>query len=181
MSPPIVLAPHAVLAKKAETVTKFDVKLKRLIRDMKATLNSTTNPKGVGLAAPQIGVATRLFITKPTTKSPIRVFINPEIIESSGMEEANDKNDSKLEGCLSVPSIWGKVKRNTTVTLQYVDETGTPHTETFHGLMAVIVQHETDHTNGILFTQRLVEQRGKAYIITKDHDGKDTLQELSIT
>ncbi len=186
---PIVTTPHPVLSTPAKTITSFDKRLAKLIRIMKATFRAATNPKGVGLAAPQIGEPWRVFITRPTEKSAIRVFINPEIITYSsdrtdGVPERENPpagEAGKLEGCLSIPKIWGKVQRATSLTIRYQDETGGSHTEEFSGFLATIIQHETDHTNGILYVQRVLEQKGKLYQSAKDENGKEILEEVTIT
>lgn len=179
---PIIKAPHTVLVAKAKTVVQFDKRLHKLITDMRQTLVATTNPKGVGLAAPQIGESWRVFITKPNEKAPVRVFINPEIIaRSDELTDGVPERSKKLEGCLSIPKLWGKVKRATHLTLRFQDEKGDTHEEHFEGFLATIIQHETDHTNGILYTQRVLEQQGKLYEPGKDHDGKEILQEVKIT
>lgn len=179
---PIVTVPNTVLSSPAKSIPVFDKKLKILIRNMSEALLATSNPKGVGLAAPQIGEGVRVFLTKPNDKIGIRVFINPEIITKS--EETTDgvpERSNKLEGCLSIPNVWGKVKRTTKLTLRYQDETGALHEEEFSGFLATIIQHETDHVNGILFTQRVLEQKGKLYQTTTDDDGKEVLDEIKLT
>jgi len=174
---PIVHVPNDVLIHPSKLITSFDKKLDDLIKEMKATLVATKNPKGVGLAAPQIGQDVRLFITKENAKADIRIFINAEILSSVGPDAAKD---GKLEGCLSIPTIWGKVKRSTEVTLRYQDEHGNPHTETLTGFLATIIQHETDHINGILFTQRILEQKGKLFQTVTNKEGKEELEEITI-
>lgn len=197
----IVHAPNEVLTTQAKTVTEFNKRLTKLIEEMKKTLRGEKNPKGVGLAAPQIGEPWRVFLTRPTEKSKIRTFINPEIIKRS--DEMTDgvpsrgsakgsgdgsgsarrdlaPPDNKLEGCLSIPGIWGKVKRSTSLTLRFQDEKGTIYTEDFDGFLATIIQHETDHTNGILYTQRVLEQRGKLFQSTKNKEGKEILDEIQV-
>ncbi len=147
---------------------------------MKATLLAATNPKGVGLAAPQIGEPWRVFITKPL--ADIRVFINPEIIQiSTKKTDGVPERENKLEGCLSIPKIWGRVHRAEGLTLKYQDESGGSHTEKFSGFLATIIQHETDHTNGILYVQRVLEQKGKLYQSARDENGKEILEEVTIT
>lgn len=178
---PIVLVPNAVLTKSAQTVVNFDRALEKLIVEMKAALQATTNPKGVGLAAPQIGESWRVFITRPKEDSKIRVFVNPEIIKRSDqITDGVPERENKLEGCLSIPTIWGKVKRAKALTLRFQDEKGVPHEEAFKGFMATIIQHETDHTNGILYTQRVLEQKGKLYQTGKNDEGKEILEEIII-
>lgn len=179
---PIVHIPHPVLTKPAAIVTAFDGKLTKTIEDMKESLLSATNPRGVGLAATQIGLGLRIFVTKPNQKAKIRVFINPEIIKPSlDVTDGVPERDNKLEGCLSIPNIWGKVRRATKLTLRYQDEAGAQHEEEFSGFLATIIQHETDHINGILFTQRVLEQKEKLFQVTEDEDGKEVLEELKLT
>lgn len=177
----MVTVPNTVLTTKAKPVLTFDKKLDVLISDMKTTLKETVNPKGVGLAAPQIGVSLQVFITRPTEKSEIRVFINPEIQKKSEtITDGVPERDNKLEGCLSIPKIWGRVKRATALTLQYQDEKGETHVEDFNGFLATIIQHETDHLNGTLFTHRVLEQKGKFYEATVDENGKEVLDEVEL-
>ena len=181
MKRPIVHIPSDILSAVSKTVTSFDKRLEKLVSDMKTTLLATENPKGVGLAAVQIGELWRVFITKPTPKAPVLVFINPEIIDTS--EQTTDgvpERDNKLEGCLSIPDIWGKVRRHESATLRYQDIQGQTHEEVFNGFMATIIQHETDHTNGVIFTRRVLEQNGPLYQQTKDKQGKSVLEEFKI-
>lgn len=166
----IVLAPHAVLTKGVRAVKKIDKKIRELVYDMEETLIAQVDPQGVGLAAPQVNIDLAIFIIKPTLKSETLVFINPKILdikklhpESNEGENNKDEEDVKLEGCLSIPKIWGPVERNTKVLVEYQDLTGEKKTEWFGGFKAVIIQHETDHLNGILFTQRVLEQKKKLY------------------
>ncbi len=180
---PIVHTPNPILTTPAKTVTWFDKRLLRLVKDMEETLKATRKPKGVGLAAPQIGEPYRVFITKPSPKDKIRVFINPEIISMS-----NDNNDERqliqrekqLEGCLSIPNIWGHVTRANAVVLRYQDIEEKTHEELIEGFLATIVQHETDHVNGILFTQRAMEQQEKLYRTKIDKNGKEYLEEIEL-
>lgn len=177
----IVKVPNTVLTTPAQSIEQFDQKLLTLIEDMKSVLRATRKPKGVGLAAPQVGLPYRIFITRPKEDDPIRVFINPEIIERSEDEtDGVPDRTNKLEGCLSIDGIWGKVKRAARVTLRYQDESGASHQEAFSGFLATIIQHETDHTNGILYTNRVLEQKGKLFQTVKDDEGKEVLEELHI-
>lgn len=167
----IVLAPHTVLTKGVRAVKKIDKKIRELVYDMEETLIAQVDPQGVGLAAPQVNIDLAIFIIKPTLKSETLVFINPKILdikkspppELSEETSEKDEEDVKLEGCLSIPKIWGPVERNTRVLVEYQDLTGEKKTEWFGGFKAVIIQHETDHLNGILFTQRVLEQKKKLY------------------
>lgn len=186
----ILSAPNPVLSVDAKnyTFTKGDKFLPKLLKEMEDALLSASDPKGVGLAAPQIGKSLSIFITKPTEKSKIQVFINPQIIEteqkSSQKSEARSqrpaKKPVKLEGCLSLPDIWGEVKRSEHVTISYFDENGKKFTKKFTGFMATIVQHEIDHLHGTLFPKRVLEQKGKLYHSSKDKKGEDEFEEISI-
>jgi len=185
----IVKIPDPVLSSRAKEVVKIDRKITEIIKKMKRTLVESSNPKGVGLAAPQIGVNLRIFITRLTYKSPIAVFINPEItfrskavseIERTEKNETNAAHEKKLEGCLSIPNVWGYLKRARTVKLRYLNLDGLTKEEEFTGFMATIVQHETDHLNGVLFTQRVLEQNQKLYRIEKNEKGEEKLVEIEL-
>ncbi len=176
----IVTIPEEVLTRTAKPVVNFDKKLHTLIREMAAALRATKNPKGVGLAAPQIGVSLQVFITRPTATSQIQTFINPVIVSRGEPTEEKEKKDARLEGCLSIPGIWGNVTRSPSLTIHFHDETGENHTETIDGFHATIIQHEIDHLNGILFTQRVLEGKNKLYRTTYDKEGKEVLEEISL-
>jgi len=191
----IISAPNEVLSQQAKPVpirsgevTKIDGSLHNLIEEMNETLAATTDPEGVGLAAPQIGRSLQLFIIKPTPKSKEQIFINPKVtlIETNELnsppvqnEPKKTKEDTKLEGCLSLPAIWGEVKRAPQVLVEYLDEQGKPHTQTFSGFPAIIIQHEYDHLNGILFPKRVLEQNNKLYKSHKEK-GKDVFEEIEL-
>lgn len=181
----IVSAPNSVLSQKAK---EFDFKKDKkniapLLLEMEEALLSASDPKGVGLAAPQIGKSIAVFITKPTEKAKILAFFNPEIVDSQPsqkLEARSKKRVRKLEGCLSLPNIWGEVLRAPAVTLSYQDKTGKKKTKKFTGFMATIVQHETDHLNGILFPKHVLEQKGNLYRSYKNEEGQDEFEELPI-
>lgn len=175
----IVNAPNAILSQTAKKVVKFDRNVQKLINDMEKALVTQKDPEGVGLAAPQIGKSLRIFIMKPTPKAKCTVVINPEILETTkGKKEKSET--TKLEGCLSLPQIWGEVERNESITLSYQDETGRTHTKTFTGFLATIVQHEVDHLNGILFPKRVLEGKGALYKSHKDKQGKEIFDPIDL-
>lgn len=159
------------------------------LKDMEETLLEAHDPKGVGLAAPQVGRSVSIFMAKPTEKSKIFVFINPKILSIEqnpnnpnlpNLPKQKPKKVKKLEGCLSLPSIWGYVKRAPVVTLSYFDPRGVQRTKKFTGFMATIIQHEVDHLHGILFPRRVLEQKGKLYKSTKNEKGEDEFEEIEI-
>ncbi len=133
------------------------------------TLDAQTDPQGVGLAAPQVGVGQAVFIMKPAEDGPTTACINPHILEKKGtarpmtkkkgsQEKRKSDSHNKLEGCLSIPKIWGAVARYPALTLEYQDEKGAVHKKQFSGFEAIIVQHEMDHLQGVLFTSRSLSQ-----------------------
>ena len=185
----IITVPNKILTTPAKPVGKIDKKIKQIIQQMKDDLINKKNPTGVCLAATQIGISLRLFITKPTQTSPVDVFINPQITWSSTdlaeIERPSDtkptlRKDRKLEGCLSIPDVWGYLKRPSKVKLKYTDIKGQPQEKEFSGFIATIIQHETDHINGILFTQRVLEQEQKFYRIEEDDNGEEELVEIQL-
>jgi peptide deformylase len=156
---PVVAFGDPVLKKVAVEIDANYPDLQQLIANMFDTMY---NAKGVGLAAPQIGKSIRLFIVDatPFSEDPEneeeaalagfkRIFINAKITAESGKEWAFN------EGCLSIPKIREDVMRKPDVTISYVDEHFKPHTEKFSGLAARIIQHEYDHIEGKLFTDRI--------------------------
>lgn len=186
----IISVPNPILTTPAKPVARIDKKTLRVLDQMKSQLVNAQKPKGVGLAATQIGIPLQIFITKPTSKSPIDVFINPEILwKSKELTEiirpkdngkTSAKDEKKLEGCLSIPNIWGYLKRSSKVKLRYTDIKGNIQEKEFDGFMAIIIQHETDHLNGILFTRRVLEQKQKLYKIEEDDKGNEKLIEMKI-
>ncbi|PLX88909.1 MAG: peptide deformylase [Desulfuromonas sp.] len=140
--------PNPVLAEKSRPVECFDAALCGLAEDMAETMYDAP---GVGLAAPQVGVLTRLIVIDCSGKEEppdLIVAANPEIIakEGSCLEE---------EGCLSVPGYYARVARSTQVTLRYQSLDGQVQELNADGLLAVAIQHEIDHLNGVLFVDRL--------------------------
>jgi Glu-tRNA(Gln) amidotransferase subunit E-like FAD-binding protein len=89
-------------------------------------------------------------------------------------------HNTKLEGCLSLPNIWGEIARKPSITLSYLDKKGKNHTKTFKGLFSVIIQHEVDHLNGILFPKKVLEQKGKLYKSHKNEKGEDVFEKIEI-
>ena len=158
---PIVAYGDPVLRKKAKEIPQDYPKLKELIENMWETMYGAY---GVGLAAPQVGLPVRLFMidTSPFAEDEDlteeerkeledlkKVFINPTILEETGDEWAFS------EGCLSIPDIREDVFRKPEITIEYYDEDFNKYTENYKGLAARVIQHEYDHIEGILFTDKL--------------------------
>jgi len=168
---PIIAYGDPILRKMSEEIDESYPDLKEFINDMYETMYDSS---GVGLAAPQVGRSIRLFIIDgekygeedESLLNFKEVFINPIIIEETGQEW--DFN----EGCLSIPGIREDVRRKPQITLEYYDENFVLKEEIFDGVAARIIQHEYDHIEGVLFTDRINPLRrrllkGKLHNIAK--------------
>jgi peptide deformylase len=157
---PIVAYGDAVLKKKAQDITKDYPDLKKVIDNMFETMH---NAKGVGLAAPQVGLSIRLFIVDASPFAEDqeheneskelegfkKIFINAQILKEGGTPWKFN------EGCLSIPTIREDVERKPTLKIRYLDENFIPHEEEYDGIKARIIQHEYDHIEGILFIDKI--------------------------
>lgn len=151
---PIYLYGQPVLRKVAEDITPDYPELKSLIESMFDTMHQA---EGIGLAAPQVGLAIRLVVVDldvlsedfPEFKDFSRVYINAHIIETS------DETDTMEEGCLSLPGIHEKVTRPSRIHVQYLDENFVEHDEWVEGYLARVMQHEFDHLEGKVFSDRI--------------------------
>jgi peptide deformylase len=168
----IVTLPEPILRRKARPVTQFDRELQTLIDDMIETMRAAP---GVGLAAPQVDVSTRLIVVEyaeeeppveaplaeapgepaepaleapPPPKPKLYVMANPEIVRAS------EETVTGVEGCLSIPDLVGELERNETVHIRAFNRHGRPMKLKATGWLARIFQHEIDHLNGVLFTDR---------------------------
>lgn len=151
---PIVIYNDSILTLPGEEIDNTYENLSTLIEDMFETMYEAS---GIGLAAHQVGLPIKLFIIDlipykegdETLKDFKKIFINAEIVEEEGEEFA------ATEGCLSIPGIHEEIKRKPKIRLKYLDENFVQHDEWFEGLAARCIQHEYDHTNGILFTKKI--------------------------
>ena len=145
-----------MLRKMAEDITPEYPNLKELIQNMYDTLDRS---EGIGLAAPQIGLAIRLVVINldllsedmPEYKGYIHTFINAHIVEYDDTEK-----DVSEEGCLSLPGLHEKVTRPTRIRVQYMDENFVEHDEWVSGYLARVMQHEFDHLDGKVFTDHIM-------------------------
>ncbi len=153
---PIYTYGHPVLRKVAEDIPTDYPQLSQLIADMYETMDASS---GVGLAAPQIGKSIRVVVIDldvlkddfPEYEGYRHAFINPHIIE---VDETSEKITMD-EGCLSVPGMNEKVARYSRIHVQYLDEDLKPHDEWVEGYLARVMQHEFDHLEGIIYTDRI--------------------------
>lgn len=148
---PVVSYPDPLLRRKAKKVNNIDSSVQRLINDMVETMHQV---RGVGLAAPQIGVPLRVIVIELPGEETI-AMVNPEIVKRSGERLV-------IEGCLSVPGYRGEIKRSLKVTAKGLDLRGREIRIKGEGLLAQALEHETDHLNGILYIDH-VESEDKLY------------------
>jgi peptide deformylase len=174
----IVIVPHPALRKISKPVLETDIKnteFKRLLQDLSQAL--ATRDDGVGLSAPQIAINKRVFVvsgkvfdknwlndkSSSQAKTEDEYFINPKILKVS------KKLSTLEEGCLSIPEIYGMVKRPATVTMEYFDKNGENQKKKATGILARIFQHEIDHLDGILFTDKATDIKR----LTELHDNSE--------
>ena len=148
----IITVPNPILRKKTHKVTDFGRDLQKLVKDMIETMREAP---GVGLAAPQVGLPERLVVIEyadeendENAKPELYVLVNPEIVETS------DIMVTGIEGCLSVPELVGEVERYESIVIKGQNRHGKPIKLAPHGWLARIFQHEIDHLDGILYTDR---------------------------
>lgn len=149
--------PDPLLKKRSETITKITPELRQLAEDMAETMYAED---GIGLAAPQVGQLVRMVVidlSGPEERSNLRVYVNPVL------EPLDDEMEPGEEGCLSVPDLRSDVKRYTRVRMKATDLEGNLIEEEAHGLMAVCMQHECDHLDGVLFVDRISRLKKNMY------------------
>ncbi|KKT28975.1 MAG: Peptide deformylase [Candidatus Collierbacteria bacterium GW2011_GWC2_44_18] len=168
----ILVTPDKFLRIKARPVASYDKKLEKQISEMIKILKSSKDPEGVGLAATQVGLDRRLFIIFINGKQEI--FINPTISKPSEAMLSDihtKKKDRWLEGCLSLPKIWGFVDRPYSIEIDYltpVDGQLVPRHRKFEDVESAYIQHENDHLDGVLFTDHILKQGGQIFKETSD-------------
>ena len=145
----------AILRKKCRPVDEVNDRIRMILDDMVETMREAN---GVGLAAPQIGMMRRMFVAEPEPDE-VYFFVNPEITEKEGMQESS-------EGCLSVPGYSGLVDRPEKITIKGLDRDGNHQEYTFEGFKAVVMCHEYDHLDGILYIDKAKEM----YQVTDEAD-----------
>jgi peptide deformylase len=152
---PIYIYGHPVLRKETQDIDASYPNLKELVDNMYETMY---NADGVGLAAPQVGLVDRIFVIdlspladeeSPQYEGLKKTFINARITSRTGDMVSTE------EGCLSIPGINESVPRHDEIEIEYLDENLEPHTETFTGFTARVIQHEYDHIDGILFIDHI--------------------------
>ena len=137
-----------ILRKQSRKVESFDEKIKILVADMIETMYDAD---GVGLAAPQVGILKRILVIDIYDETGVKVLINPEIVDQKGEQ-------IDVEGCLSIPGVSGTVKRPEYIKVKGFDQEGKEIVVEGEGLLARALCHEIDHLDGILFTDKIIEE-----------------------
>jgi peptide deformylase len=159
---PIRIAPDPVLRQKATRVRNIDTSIHELIKNMLETMHDAP---GVGLAAPQIGVPLRVIVIGIPEQEDF-ALINPEVVKTKGERVVN-------EGCLSIPGYMGQLKRAESVIVKGRDPTGKEVRIKANELLAQALEHEIDHVNGVLYTDRLESEDDLKKIEPKDVEETD--------
>lgn len=176
----VVKAPDPRLRIQTKPVKKFGPALIKTLKQMVKLTKTFKDPEGVGLASTQVGLEEAFFVAKNLPagrhgRTKFMMVINPKIISSG------KRTKIYFEGCLSTPNIWGEVKRHIQIKVSYQDPMGKQIITPLKGVLAWIFQHEIDHLNGVLFQDRVLEQKGKFYKYTgKDKTGTDMFEEITI-
>lgn len=170
----VVTVPDNRLRIKTKPVKKVSPVLGKTFDEMIKLTLSFEDPEGVGLASTQIGEKEQYFVAKKTDGRFI-CCVNPKITKLS------PKTKVYLEGCLSIPDVYGNVRRHQWVEVEYLDRFGVKHKERLTGILAWIFQHEVDHLGGRLFVDHVIESGSKLYQVNgRDAAGGEILEEIKL-
>lgn len=170
----VIQAPDQKLRAKTKPVKKITPKVLQITDQMIKLTKTFTDPEGVGLAATQVGLDEQYFVAKQPDGS-FKEYFNPKILKYS------KRVKRVFEGCLSIPNFWGEITRPIAVTVSYMDRDGNHIKEHLTGVDAHIFQHETDHLQGKLFMDHVMEQKGKLYkVVGKDRTGSDVFEQVPL-
>ncbi len=185
----IVQPPAKVLTERSNEIDVKDDKLTSLLLDLNDTLMAQTNPKGVGLSAPQLGENVRVFVARPNAEASPIVMVNPQIIKVSKELTSKGENRKQIEGCLSIPDMYGEVARSKWIEVEFWTTSWNSLRReksdfrrsklVYDGFLGRVFQHEYDHLDGVLFTMRVLEQGGRMYKLEKEDD-EEVLVEIKL-
>ena len=171
----VVKAPDQRLRVKTKPVKKITPGLLDTIKQMVKLTKTFLDPEGVGLASTQVGLSEQFFVAKLDGKS-FKAIFNPKILSYS------DKEKVFFEGCLSIPDYYGEIKRPTSITVSYMDETGKEVKEKLTGMSAWFFQHEFDHLQGTLMIDHVLAQKAKLFkVIGHDKAGAEIFEEVNLS
>jgi len=169
MTQPILTVPHELLRKKATLIERLTPDVQSKVIELISAMKNAHNPEGVGLSFPQIGVNLRGFVTYLDKR--IKVYLNPVLLDMSEEKTLGGTSDRPtLEGCLSIPWLYGPVWRSKKVKIQSIDEHGIEFTKVISSFPARLIQHEYDHLDGILFTDYTLRNSLPLYLLDHERD-----------
>lgn len=169
MTQPILSVPHEILRKKSIAIDQITSDIQEKIEDLKDTMKNAHDPEGVGLSFPQIGYTIRGFVTYLEKK--MKVYLNPLILDQSEETTLGGTPERPtLEGCLSIPWLYGPVWRPKKLKIQALDEHGAEFSKTLSGFPARLFMHEYDHLEGVLFTDYTLRDSLPLYLLNQAQD-----------
>jgi peptide deformylase len=169
MSKPILTVPHDILRRKSLSIGKITTEVQSQVQELKDAMLAAHNPEGVGLSFPQIGYNLRGFVTYLDNR--MKVYLNPTLLDMSEEKSLGGSKDRPtLEGCLSIPWLYGPVWRSKRIKVQAIDEHGVEFTKILTSFPARLFQHEYDHLEGILFTDYTTKDSLPLYLLDRERD-----------
>lgn len=166
---PILSVPDKILRQKSTAIAKIDADIQTKVMELIDAMVGAHNPEGVGLSFPQIGYNLRGFVTYLDKK--IKIYLNPVILDQSEELTLGGSADRPtLEGCLSIPWLYGPVWRPKKVKVQAIDEHGVEFVKTLSSFPARLIMHEFDHLEGVLFTDYTLRDNLPLYLLNHEQD-----------
>lgn len=165
----IIHVPHPALRKRSAPITAYDQQLREQVLDLVEALKGARDPEGVGLSFPQINLNLRGFVTYLEKK--VKIFLNPELLDQSEELTLGGIPDRPtLEGCLSIPHLYGPVHRAKKIKIKAYDEWGNEFVKTYSSFAARVFLHELDHLDGVLFTDYTLKNSLPLYFLDRVED-----------
>ncbi|KKU44064.1 MAG: Peptide deformylase [Microgenomates group bacterium GW2011_GWA1_46_7] len=178
MNQAILTVPHQVLRRKSAPIEQITPEIRAHIHNLMDTIQYAHDPEGVGLSFPQIGLNLRGFVTFLDKR--LKVYLNPVILDASKETTLGGTPDHPtLEGCLSIPWLYGPVPRPKKIKIQAIDERGVEITKTLSSFPARLFLHEYDHLEGVLFTDYTLKHNLPLYFLDRDQDKFVPIQDPS--
>lgn len=166
---PIISVPDKILRTKSVKIDRINHDVQKKIEELVDTIISARNPEGVGLSFPQIGYNLRGFVTYLEKK--VKIYLNPIILDQSEEKTLGGTPERPtLEGCLSIPWLYGPVWRPKKIKIQALDEHGIEFVKTLSSFPARLAMHEYDHLEGVLFTDYTIKDNLPLYLLNHEQD-----------
>lgn len=175
---PILSVPDPILRAKSVPIDRITPDIQAKIIELSDTMVNAHDPEGVGLSFPQIGYNIRGFVTYLDKR--IKVYLNPSIVDASEeMTQGGTESRPTLEGCLSIPWLYGPVWRHKKIKVRAIDEHGVEFFKTLSSFPARLFQHEYDHLEGVLFTDYTIKDGLPLYLLDKENEKFVTIEDPS--